>query len=38
MTKVGVKQLPSIYINGELKFSSIVPNKEELIEELEKCR
>jgi uroporphyrinogen decarboxylase len=37
MTKVGVKQLPSIYINGELKFSSIVPNKEELIEELEKC-
>lgn len=37
MKKVGVKQLPSIYINGELKFSSIVPNKEELIEELEKC-
>ncbi len=38
MNKVGVKQLPSIYINGELKFSSIVPNKEELIEELEKCQ
>ncbi len=27
--KVGVKNLPSIYINGELKFSSIVPSKEE---------
>ncbi len=28
--KVGVKNLPSIYINGELKFSSIIPSKEEL--------
>ena len=28
--KVGVKQLPSIYINGQLKFSSIIPTKEEL--------
>lgn len=28
--KMGVKNLPSIYINGELKFSSIVPSKEEL--------
>lgn len=27
---MGVKNLPSIYINGELKFSSIVPSKEEL--------
>ena len=26
----GVKNLPSIYINGQLKFSSIVPSKEEL--------
>lgn len=38
MTKVGVKQLPSIYVNGELKFSSIVPNKEELKEVIEACR
>ena len=28
--KMGVKNLPSIYINGELKFSSIVPSREEL--------
>ncbi len=28
--KMGVKNLPSIYINGELKFSSIIPNREEL--------
>ena len=28
--KMGVKNLPSIYINGKLKFSSIVPAKEEL--------
>lgn len=28
--KMGVKNLPSIYINGELKFSSIIPSKEEL--------
>lgn len=28
--KVGVQHLPSIYINGKLKFSSIIPSKEEL--------
>lgn len=28
--KMGVKNLPSIYINGQLKFSSIVPSKDEL--------
>ena len=28
--KLGVKNLPSIYINGELKFSSIIPSREEL--------
>ncbi len=28
--KMGVAQLPSIYINGELKYSSIIPSKEEL--------
>lgn len=27
--KMGVQHLPSIYINGELKFSSIIPAKEE---------
>lgn len=28
--KVGVKNLPSIYINGNLEFSSIIPSSEEL--------
>lgn len=28
--KMGVKNLPSLYINGELKFSSIIPSKTEL--------
>ncbi len=28
--KMGVSNLPSIYINGELQFSSIIPSKEEL--------
>ncbi len=28
--KMGVKNLPSIYINGKLSFSSIIPSKEEL--------
>jgi uroporphyrinogen decarboxylase len=33
--KMGVAQLPSIYINGELKYSSIIPNKEELNQEIQ---
>ena len=28
--KMGVTNLPSIYINGELKFKSIIPSKDEL--------
>ncbi|OOB80388.1 MAG: uroporphyrinogen decarboxylase [Epulopiscium sp. Nuni2H_MBin003] len=28
--KMGVTNLPAIYVNGELKFSSIVPSKEKL--------
>jgi uroporphyrinogen decarboxylase len=32
MQKMGVKNLPSILINGEVKFSSIIPNNRELIE------
>jgi uroporphyrinogen decarboxylase len=28
--KMGVPNLPSLYINGELKFRSIIPNREEL--------
>jgi uroporphyrinogen decarboxylase len=33
---VGVKQLPSIYINGKLAFSSIIPSREELMREIQK--
>lgn len=35
--KMGVAQLPSLYINGELKYSSIIPSQEELFKEVEKC-
>lgn len=28
--KMGVKNLPSIYINGQLKFASLIPSREEL--------
>ncbi|ACN17787.1 UroD [Desulforapulum autotrophicum HRM2] len=31
---MGVKQLPSIYINGELKHSSIIPSQQELFTEI----
>ena len=34
--KMGVKNLPSLYINGELKFSSIIPEQNELIAEIKK--
>ena len=34
--KMGVKNLPSLYINGELKFSSIIPEQQTLINELKK--
>ncbi len=30
--KMGVQHLPSAYINGELKWSSMIPSKQELIE------
>lgn len=29
--KMGVEKLPSLYINGELKWSSIIPSKEEYV-------
>lgn len=34
--KMGVKNLPSLYINGELKFSSIIPEQQTLINEIKK--
>lgn len=33
--KMGVKNLPSIYINGKLVFSSIIPSREELFTAIE---
>ena len=36
VVKMGVKNLPSLYINGELKYSSIIPSNRELMEEIEK--
>lgn len=33
--EMGVKQLPSIYINGELKHSSLIPPQSELFAEIE---
>ncbi len=35
--KMGVSHLPSIYINGELKFSSLIPSREELYQAIEKA-
>lgn len=35
--KMGVKNLPSIYINGKLKFSSLIPSKEELQNAIEEA-
>jgi len=34
--KVGVEHLPSMYINGELKYSSIIPERSELFAEIDK--
>lgn len=34
MKKLGVKNLPAIYINGQLKYSSIIPSNQEFLAEL----
>ena len=36
--KMGVPNLPSMYINGQLKFRSIIPSKEELEAAIEAAR
>ena len=38
MQKMGVTHLPAIYINGELRFSSIIPSRDELNKEIEAVR
>lgn len=35
--KMGIQHLPSLYINGELKYSSIIPSNRELVEEIKKA-
>lgn len=35
--KIAATALPSIYINGEMKYPSIIPSRDELIAELEKA-
>lgn len=32
--KMGIKNLPSLYINGELRYSSVIPSNRELLEEI----
>jgi uroporphyrinogen decarboxylase len=34
VVKMGVKNLPSIYINGELTYSSIIPSNRELVDQI----
>jgi uroporphyrinogen decarboxylase len=36
--KVGVKNLPSMYINGTLIYSSLIPSKQDLIAKLSEVR
>ena len=33
--KMGVGKLPSMYINGELAYSSIIPSRDELFKKIE---
>ncbi len=34
--KMGISNLPSLYINGQLKYSSVIPSNRELLEEIRK--
>jgi len=34
--KMGVKNLPSLYINGELAYSSLIPSNRELVEKIQR--
>jgi uroporphyrinogen decarboxylase len=35
LKKMGIQNLPAILINGELKFSSLIPSQQELIETIQ---
>jgi uroporphyrinogen decarboxylase len=32
--KMGIQKLPSLYINGQLKYSSVIPSNRELLEQV----
>jgi uroporphyrinogen decarboxylase len=34
VVKMGIQKLPSLYINGQLMYSSVIPSNRELVEEL----
>jgi uroporphyrinogen decarboxylase len=34
--KMGIEKIPAIYINGELKYSSIIPGQSEFLDEIQK--
>jgi len=34
VVKMGIQKLPSLYINGELKYSSVIPSNRELMDEI----
>ncbi len=36
--EMGIKQLPSIYINGRLAYSSIIPSREELVQRIKEAQ
>ncbi|HEY3343872.1 MAG TPA: uroporphyrinogen decarboxylase family protein [Anaerolineaceae bacterium] len=36
VVKMGVQNLPSVYINGALKYSSIIPDRQELVAEIQR--
>jgi len=36
VVKMGVQKLPSIYINGELKYSSLIPSNRELVDDIKR--
>jgi uroporphyrinogen decarboxylase len=35
VVKMGIQKLPSLYLNGQLKHSSLIPSNRELVEEIE---
>jgi uroporphyrinogen decarboxylase len=37
VVKMGIKNLPSLYINGELKYSSLIPSNRELLDEMKRA-